>query len=269
MLSSSVLTFTILRMPMAALPPSNSKSSGDAAGQNAPLTFEEKLNQFWQKNRMVVLGLCVLILAVLLGKGIWERVQRDKEQQVETAYTEANTPDQLRAFVAAHPDHELAAVAEVRLADEAFTAGKYADAIAAYDKGIAVLKSGPLVSRARLGRAIAEVQSGKTTDGTTELKQLADDTTLLNAVRAEAAYNLAALAADAGNSADAQKYIDQLNQIDPASMWARRAMALQANLPRPAAASSLAPSLAPAATSTSTSTAQPSSTGIKLNLPGK
>lgn len=254
---------------MAAIPPSNSKSSGDRNPDSpVPLTFEEKLAAFWQKNQAVVIGLCVLVLVVLIGKGVWDRVQRQKEREVEAAYGAATTPDQLRAFVAAHPDHTLSAVAEVRLADDAYKAGKFADAVTGYDKAIAVLKSGPLASRARLGRALAEVQGGKKTEGTGDLKQLAGDTTLLNAVRAEATYNLAALAADAGNATEAQKYIDQLNQIDPASMWARRALALQASLPMTAAPAALG---TPAAgqSSSAAPAAESSQPSIKLKLPGQ
>lgn len=254
---------------MAANPPSNAKPSGDnrsAAGDTPiPLTFEDKLNQFWQKNRGIVFGLVVLVLAIILGKGLWESHQRDQERDIESAYANASTPEQLRAFVSAHPDHALSGIAEIRLADDAYTAGKSADAIAGYDKAISTLKTGPLVARAQLGRALAKIQAGKAADATADLKQLAGDANQLKAVRAEAAYQLASLAADSGNVADVQKYVDQLNQIDPASAWARRAVALRASLPAPAAPSPLS---APAA---SAPAATPSNSGpsVQVTLPKK
>lgn len=244
---------------MAANPPSNSKSTGDNRGASdaAPvLTLEDKLHQFWQKNRMIVLGLCALVLLAILGKGGWESYQRSQEDQVEKAYADATTSEQLKSFVAAHPDHELSGIAELRIADEAYTAGKSADAQAAYDKALSILKDGPLATRALLGRGLAKVQAGKTSEGTEDLKQLANDTKQLKTARAEAAYQLASLAADAGNSADVQKYVDQLNQIDPASSWARRAMLLRASLPVPAA-------------STAAPNKDAGSSGVQIKLPGK
>lgn len=244
---------------MAANPPSNSKSTGDNRGASDAtpvLTLEDKLQQFWQKNRMIVLGLCALVLLAILGKGGWEAYQRSQEGEVEKAYADATTSDQLKSFVAAHSGHELSGIAELRIADEAYTAGKSADAQAAYDKALSILKDGPLATRALLGRGLAKVQAGKTSEGTEDLKQLANDTKQLKTARAEAAYQLASLAADAGNSADVQKYVDQLNQIDPASSWARRAMLLRASLPVPAA-SATAPNK------------DAGSSGVQIKLPGK
>jgi len=183
---------------------------------------------------MVVLALCGLVLVAILGKGLWDSVEAKKEKEVEAAYADAKTSDQLRSFAAAHPNHELAGIAQLRIADEAYGAGKAADAAAAYDKALGSLKGDALVARAKIGRALSNIQGGKTTDGESQLKQIAGDANEFKAIRAEAAYQLATLAIDAHNAADAQKYIDQLNQIDPASVWARRAMALQANLPRSA-----------------------------------
>lgn len=244
---------------MAANPPSNSKSGDNRGASDVTpvLSFEEKLQQFWQKNQTIILGLCVLVLLVIIGKGGWEYYQRSQEAEVEQAYANATTPDQLKAFAAAHPGHELAGIAELRIADEAYTAGKSADAQAGYEKALSVLKDGALATRARIGEALAKVQSGKTSEGIEDLKQVANDTKQLKAARAEAAYQLASLAADAGNSADVQKYVDQLNQIDPSSSWARRAMLLRASLPVPAVS-------APAAGATDAG-----ASNVQIKLPGK
>jgi hypothetical protein len=256
---------------MAANPLSHSKSTAaeNTAGVG-PLTVEDKLQQFWQKNRMIVLGLCVVVLVAIIGKGLWDRQQASNEREIESAYAAANTPEQLRAFAAAHPGHTLGAIAELRVADEAYNVGKASDALAGYEKACAILKDGPLATRAQLGRALAKVQSGKTAEGTEELKKLAEDPKVLNTARAQAAYQLAALAADAGNSADVEKYINLVNQIDPASSWARRATMLRASLPTPAAVS-VAPAMG---TPTTTKPSEgekkdASSPSVQLNLPKK
>lgn len=256
---------------MAANPSSNSKTPAaeNVGGAQPALTFEEKLHQFWQTNRAAVLGLCALVLLVVIGKGWWEISQRRKERQIESAYAAATTPEQLSAFAAEHPSHELAAIAELRIADEAYSNGKAADALAGYEKACAILKDGPLATRAQLGRALAAIQAGKTSEGTEALKKITNDATALNASRAQAAYQLAALAADAGNGDEARKYIEQVNQIDPASSWARRGMMLQASLPiavGPAAAPAT-PAATPSATPAAAKDAAAPS--VKLNLPKK
>jgi hypothetical protein len=217
--------------------PSNRKPAGDdrnlvAVDENyKALTFEDTFHQIWKRNRNLVWGLLALIAVVVLAKGGWEYMQRQKELEVGKDYASATTPEQLKSFAAAHPDHVLGAVARLRLADDAYTAGKYADAISGYDQALTSLPNGPLAARAKLGRAMAKIQSGKTSEGTTELKQLEADTAQLNAVRAEAGYQLASIAAESGNTADVKKYSEELMKIDPGSVWSQRAMMLQAALP--------------------------------------
>lgn len=212
-----------------------------AVDATTAVTFEDKMTLFWRKNRALVLGLCAVVVLAILAKGGWDYLARQKELDVEKAYAAATTPEQLKAFSAAHPDHTLGAIAQLRMADDAYAAGKAADAVAGYDKAIAGLKSGPLVSRAKLGRALAKAQSGKAAESATELKQLADDASQPKSVRAEAVYHLTGLAVEAGNAVDAQKYVDQLNQLDPMGSWAQRAATLRATLPATPAPATAAP----------------------------
>ncbi len=220
-------------------------------------SFEDKLHLFWEKNGTAVLALCGLIAVGILAKGGWDYVQKGKEQDIQKAYAAATTSDQLKAFASANADHALAGIAQLRLADEAYAAGKSADAIAGYDKAFATIKTGPLAARAQLGRALAKVQSGKAAEATTELKALVTDAAQFKGLRAEAAYHLTSLAAEAANGADVQKYSDQLMQLDPSGPWTQRALMLRATVPAPAAA------LAPAKTD-----AAPAG-GVQIKLPGK
>lgn len=194
-------------------------------------TFEEKLLLFWQKNGTKVIVVCVLVLVGILAKGGWELIEAQKEAGLEKDYVAATTSEKLKAFAAANSGHTLAAVAQLRLADEAYTAGKTTEAVAGYESVISILKTGPFATRARLGIAMAKLSSGKTAEGEAALKALAGDATQLKGVRVEAAYHLASLAADAGRADDVKKYSDQIAQIDPASPWIQRAMTLRAALP--------------------------------------
>src|SRR5688572_27868877 len=159
--------------------PSTPSPAGDdrnlvAVDATTALTFEDKLHLFWKEHRSLVLGLCVAVLLAILAKGGWDYLARKKELEVEKAYAAATTSEQLKSFSAGHPSHPLAGIAQLRIADEAYAAGKSADAIAGYEKAITILKAGPLASRARLGRALSKVQAGKAAEAITDLKQIAD-----------------------------------------------------------------------------------------------
>lgn len=237
---------------MAAASPSESQPTGDdrnlvPVSESTALSFEDRINAFWQKNRGLILGACVAVVVALLAKGAWDYFARQKELEVRKAYAAATTSEQLKAFLAANPDHTLGAIAQLRLADEAYTAGKAAEAVAAYDNAVSRLEEGPLVARAKLGRAMAKVQAGQTAEATTELKALAEDANQLTPVRAEATYHLASLAAAAGQTDEVQKLSESLLQIDPSSPWSSRAMALRAAVPaKPAPAATPAAGAAPA-----------------------
>ncbi|MBI5690092.1 MAG: tetratricopeptide repeat protein [Verrucomicrobia bacterium] len=245
--------------------PSQPNPAGDdrnlvAVDASTAGTFEDKLRLFWEKNRNAVMGVCAVVVLAIAGKGGWEYLQHQKELEVGKAYAAATTPEQLKSFAAAHDGHPLAGVVQLRLADDAYKAGKPADALAGYEKAQASLKEGPLAARAKLGRALALAQSGKAADSTRELKQLADDAKQFKAVRTEAAYHLTSLAVEAKDAVEAQKYVDQLMQIDVSSAWTQRAMAVRATLPA---------SPAPAAATPAGEGKKEESAGVQVKLPGK
>ncbi|QYM78066.1 hypothetical protein K0B96_12185 [Horticoccus luteus] len=216
---------------------------------------EEKLHAFWQRHRGTLLGLFVLVALVLVGKGAWEIWQAKQEQSLQQDYAAASTPEQLRAFASAHNGHLLAGVAQLRLADEAYAAGKSADALTGYEKAAPQLEGTILGARAQLGAAMAKLQAGRTADGTAALQQLANDAKQLKGIRAEAIYHLATLASANGSADDVRKYSDQLIALDPTSPWAQRAMMLRATQPAaPSAPAAAAPEAAAPA--------------VKLNVPG-
>ena len=221
-------------------------------------TLEDKLHGFWKKNGTAVIALCALVLVGIIAKGGWEYLAAQKEADVEKNYAAATTPEKLKAFAAAHADHTLGAVAQLRLADDAYTAGKGAEAVTGYEQVVARLKTGPLATRARLGAAMAKIAAGKTTDGESALKSLASDTTQAKGVRVEAAYQLASLASEAGRADDVKKYSDLVVQIDPASPWMQRAMTLRSSLPA-----------APAAPPVEAAKDAAVGGGVQVKLPGK
>jgi hypothetical protein len=217
--------------------PSTPKPAGDARpahpaeGATLEPHFGDHLHAFWQRNRNVVFVVLVVLLVGIIAKGGWDYLQEQREQEIGKAYGAATTPLQLKAFAAAHAGHPLAAAALLRVADEAYADAKYADAVAPYEQAAAVLKQGPLASRARLGAAMSKLQGGRVSDGEAALRAFAADAKELKPFRVEAAYHLATDAVANRKWEDAKTYCEQVLQIDPASVWAQRVIALRAQIP--------------------------------------
>ena len=213
----------------------NPESSHQSQAQdNAPLhpaeTFGVQLQMFWAKNRTAILIGCAVVLVAILGKGGYEMYVEQREAGIAKEYAEARTSEKLKVFTTVHSTHLLAGTAWLRLADEEYSAGRFAEAAANYAKALPLLKEFPLQGRARLGAAVSKLQAGQTADGIAALKLIADSASELKSLRAEAAYLLTSQAASSGNAADVQKYADMLDQIDGQSPWAQRAALLRATV---------------------------------------
>lgn len=222
--------------PKVPVPP----KSAEVAVPVAP-SFEERLRIFWEKNAKTVYALCVVVLLAIIGRGGFEYYQAQKEAGIQAEYAAATTPEKLKAFINQYPSHTLTAVASLRQADDAYSAKNYAEAVSNYQRAADILKTGPLAGRARLGVAVCKLNQGQAADGEDKLKQIANDSTALKPVRAEAAYHLAALAMDAGRTDDATKYLDLASSVEPDGSWAKRAMMLRTSLPLPASTPTPAP----------------------------
>ena len=209
--------------------------------------FEEQLRDLWEKkeNRTTVFVGIAAVVVMILGWYGYKAIAAEREAQIESAYSAAVVPARLRAFAKDNAGHPLAGAADITLADDAYKAGNYAEAIENYDKAAAALAGTPFASRALLGKAVCQIRSGKNAEGTAVLRQLADDPAQLKAVRSEAAYHLAAQAFDAGSFDDVNKFTDIVMQVDPASVWSQRSMMLRSRLPVAVAAPVPAPIPAP------------------------
>lgn len=206
-------------------------------GQPATLGHEHAFQQFWEKNSRTIYIACAVILIAIIAKGGLDTYKHYKDDQVGREFATCNTPEKLKAFAAANSGHPLAGLAKLRIADDAYTAGNYTQAAADYQAAADVLKDSPFASRARLGVATAKLQAGQNTDAENLFNVIAKDVSLLKPARAEAAYQLASIAAAAGRNDEALKQLDLLNTIEPDGSWARRALMLRMSLPAPVATS--------------------------------
>jgi hypothetical protein len=233
---------------MSTLPPNQPAVKPNRPGDPADQTdvqppFEEQLRAIWEKkeNRTAVFAGCAIVVVIILGWYGYKEIAAERETQIEAAYSAAVTPQRLRIFARDNPGHPLAGAADLKLADDAYSAGNYAEAIDSYTGAAATLSGTPLAARALLGKAVCLIRSGKNADGAALLRQLAEDPAQLKAIRSEAAYHLSSQAFDAGNADDVNKFTDLIMQIDPSSAWSERSLLLRARLPVAAAAPAPAP----------------------------
>ncbi|HEY5552776.1 MAG TPA: tetratricopeptide repeat protein [Opitutaceae bacterium] len=219
-------------------------------------TFEEQVQTFWHNNRRFILLLVVVGLAAIVGREAVQYMWKARERGIAEAYAACDTSLKLKAFAAGHESHSLAGFALLRVADEAYTAGNYSEAAAAYEQAVVPLKGTPMATRARIGAALCQALGSDRAKGEAALKVIADDLGIMAGQRTEARYHLATLALGDGRIDDARKALDEITQTDLTGMWAQRAFMLRSSLP---AGTATPEAVAPA-------------TGevpeIKLNLPG-
>jgi len=225
-------------------------------------TLEDRLQIFWSKHSGKVWALTGIVSAVLVGRYAFESYAAYREREVQADYAAAATTAQLQAFVQSHPSAILAGVAQLRLADEAYAAGNYFAAREAYTAAAPLLADNALAARARLGAAFAPLQTGDTAAAKPALEALANDTTLARAYRAEAAYHLAVVAHEAGQNADATRWIELVTTVEPQGAWANRANQLRESIPAVSAPTPVSAGTSPAA---APAAAEPSS----VTFPGK
>lgn len=217
---------------MTIPPPAGHQPTEQPAAPIEP-GFEENLQVFWNKNRSLVLGACAAALLVVIGREGWHFYAAQQEQSVREQYARiADRPEQLAAFAAANADHALAGVAYLQMADAKYTAADYRQAGDNYKKAVAILTNPVLLSRARLGAAMSQLNGGEQAAAESALKAISTDATLPRGARAEAAYHLATLAYDAGNATEVARLVAEMNKIDATGAWAQRATLLLAAKPQ-------------------------------------
>jgi hypothetical protein len=205
--------------------------------------FGDRLRLFWERYASAVYIFCCLIAIAIVAKGIIDYLAVQRELAIQKEFAACTTLDSYKAFATEHPRHPLAALVDMRSADESYAAGRFGDAAGAYERALAILPAGPFQARARLGLAISRAQAGSGAEAEAGLRQIVNDESELKAIRCEAGYHLAVLAVASGRVGDVQKLAEQLMQIDPSSPFAERAFQLRGSLPGPAAPASPSVSL--------------------------
>ncbi len=213
-----------------------STPSGDdrnlVAGAEATASpeLEEVVQQFWDKNRNLLIGLAAIILLSIVVRNGWAIMQAGQLESAREDYAAATTDEALKTFAADQSGSQLAGAALLKLADNAFKDGRYTDAISGYDAAAAELEGSVFANRISLGRAMAQLKSGDEANAMASLRSLANDTDVSDAVRSEAIFHLAGRAEESGNVAELSELATQLDAVGPGSSWAQRVSLMQASI---------------------------------------
>jgi predicted negative regulator of RcsB-dependent stress response len=208
-------------------PPNEPEASAEAVASG---DLEEVVQQFWEKNRSLLMLLAVVVLVAIVGRNGWAYYQQSQLESAREAYAQAGDAAALEAFAADHAGTGLAGVALLKVADEAYTDGRYADALAAYEKAAGELADTVFADRITLGQAMTQLASGDTAGGQAALQALANNTDATIAVRSEAVYHLAGLALSRNDTTELAALATQVEMIDAGSNWAQRVTLMQTSL---------------------------------------
>lgn len=207
------------KKPKNPLFPENADLKTDSL--HSEQTAEEQISAYWEKNQSSILTAIAIAAIVIVGFQGYKIMQAQAEEELQSAYREASDAGSLDAFIDSYSETTLAGFAALESAHLAYAEEDYATALELYEKAARALPENPMLGKARLGIAFAhyQIDSAK---GLSLLDSLLADSTLLDSVRAEAAYVLAAHAKTEGDLEKAKSYAEMVQSFENAGSWSFR-----------------------------------------------
>lgn len=191
---------------------------------------EERFNDFWKKNGVSVFGGIALGAVIVIGIQLFQYFDQKKEDSIQAAFSAAQSIEEKIQFAEEHPDHQLAGLAQLQVADARYNEGKYNEAAELYGSTSKVFVDPTIASRAMLGQGISLLQAGNKEDGRSVLRAIALDANALDQTRAEAAYHLAISFWEDKENENALEMTEVILQLEAAQFWAYRANLLKDRL---------------------------------------
>ena len=191
---------------------------------------EERFNDFWKKNGVSIFGGIALGAAIVIGIQLFQYLQAKKEDEIRSEFASAQNAEERLQFADKYPDHQLAGLAQLLVADARYEEGDFAKAAELYAATAKVFEDPTISSRAVLGQGMSLLQAGIKEDGRSVLRVVAVDASALDQTRAEAAYHLAISHWEDGQNEQALEMTDLILQLDSAQFWAYRANLLRDRL---------------------------------------
>lgn len=227
------------KKPISAKQPrSDDRNLVDVDSSDAGLSFEDRLFLAWKTHRTLIISGIVLIIVLIVGRGAWGSYIEARQHRISDAFGAAESINEKRAFASDNPGDPLAGVALLEVADEVYRNGDYGTAEDDYVAAQAALSNPLLLSRARLGEAVAAIQGGLVSKGEPLLRGIIDDEMVSEPIKAETLYHLASVQFAESRFEDARATLDELSESSSAGAWVSPIQTLRAQLPAEVAASS-------------------------------
>lgn len=193
---------------------------------SASLSFEDRVNIYWQENKGFLIGCILVLVLVTVGYQGMRLVKEQMEVALQNKYAEADASGTLAEFARAHDDKPLGGFAALTIADQAYNDEDFETAHEFYTLAVSALDEPVLAGRARIGQAFALYKTGKVDEGLALLNAITSDNTLAESIRIEAAYHLAIEAYTADQEAEFSSYASQIKDSKFAGQWQQRLQSL-------------------------------------------
>ncbi|TVP79069.1 MAG: hypothetical protein EA353_07160 [Puniceicoccaceae bacterium] len=192
------------------------------AKDSEAISFEDRFNIYWMENKGFIIGCIVALALVIIGLNGMRIYASHSEAQIQAAYAEAMASDTLADFAQTYANKKLGGLAALSVADAAYAAGDFEKAINFYSIAASALGGSILEGRALVGQAFARFYNGQENDALAQLTDIAANSRLAEAARAEAAYHLAMAADAAGRSEEYDRFARQIQASPLAGQWQQR-----------------------------------------------
>ncbi len=197
----------------------------------SPLPVEERLLLYWNRFKGAILACILAMILGLVSVQGYRLLKEARLKEVQEAFLNASSHDELALFAKTYPDEPLAAVALLEEAQVLRDRGDFEAAARVFHQAALPLKHSPLEGRALLGEAMSLALGNKIENAIPIFESIAKDETLLDVFRAEAAYQRALLALQAGDSKEAGQWAGYAESIPHAGLWGQKVEMIQLVLP--------------------------------------
>ena len=195
--------------------------------ESEEISIEDRISMYWMENKGFISS-CILLLALfIIGFNGMRMYQSHAESTLQIAYAEALANETIAEFAQANSNKDLGGLAALTVADQAYSAKEFEKALNFYSIAADALAANFLAGRSLLGQAFANFYMGNEETALAQLANIAANSDLAEAARAEAAYHLAVEADVADRSEEYDKYIAQIQASPIATQWQQRVAAYE------------------------------------------
>lgn len=192
------------------------------AEESEDISFEDRVHLYWMDNKGFISG-CIIVLALLIiGFNGMKIYVSHSEGKIQSAYAEAMANESLDTFAKEYSDKALGGLAALEVADTAYGSEEYDTAIEFYSIAQEAIGNDILQGRAKLGLAFATFHNDQKDEGLAQLRAVAADNTLPEAIRSEAAYHIAIHADVTGDAESFESYASQVTSSSNTGQWQQR-----------------------------------------------